>query len=685
MTALAAVLDTLWPPRTFGRGTLELRESYGARPISSQLNRPVWPKRGSQVYVDEAYAKLALVFRCTGIVSQAVASAPLRVYRELPDGPEPQEKHAVRQLLLNPNRETNEARFIAQVAMTMAVAGFCVIEKERANGGWPVALWPINPAWCKPIPRSDALPDWEVRVPGYAPVTLKAQDVIAITFADRPDQVATGIGPVEIVLREVALLNIMTDFLKSFFDQGAMPVYALIPNPELGELSQAQIDTVKEKWRQRYGGLSRATDPAVLQGIQDVRRLSFDFDELALTDLRDLSDLAVTQAFGVPPILAGTHFGLERSTFANYGEARRSFYEDTISPLWNRIEDAFSRQLLAEFSAGIPHSLHFDIVNVPAMRDDQLPRKQFYLSALTGGGITRNDFRRELGLPTVKGGDVFLQSIATIEVPATAESGRRAVGSGRETRALPAGTTTFQRLSPERRATVGELQKQQIERLASASTPAIVRFFNGQGGRIVEALLSGELDTGQYDWVQDLIELRDLIGGVHVSSMEAAFGSVTDLGLAVSWDLHNPFVVDTITELGSRITGIDATTRADVQKVLGDALGDGVSMDELAGRLTGLFDETYQGRARTIARTETMFAYNQGAILAYRDSGVVSHVECLDNPAHTESYGASDGLTCAQRNGSIWPIEQAGIPLAGEHINGTLALAPVLATPLGEE
>lgn len=682
MGALDAVLNAVWPPRTYRRGALEVRDTYGARPIASQLNRPVWPKRGAQVYTDDAYAKLALVFRCTGILSQAVASAPLRVYRELPDGAEPHETHPVRQLLVNPNRESNEARFLAQVAMTMAVAGFCVIEKERAAGGWPVALWPVNPAWCKPVPRRDALPDWEVRVPGYEPVTLAAEDVIALTFADRPDMTPTGIGPVEIVLREVALLNTMTDFLKAFFDQGAMPVYGLIPSPDLGELSQAQVDLVKEKWRQRYGGLSRATDPAILQGIQDVRRLSFDFDELAFTDLRDLSDLSITQAFGVPPILAGSRFGLERSTFANYGEARRSFYEDTVSPLWNRIEDAFSRQLLPEFAGSQPYSLSFDISNVPAMRDDQLPRKQFYLSALSGGGITRNDFRRELGLPTVTGGDVFLQSMATVEVPATAESGRRSLGAGHEVRALPSGS--LYRLSHEQRSTVGAMQKRQIERIAGLVAPLLAVFFHEQGGRVWEAFSSGQYDAGGFDWFAELVVLRELVSGVHVTAMEAAFASVSDLGLAVNWDLHNPHVASTISSLGERIVGIDATTRADVQRVISDALDEGVTMGDLEIRLTGLFDETYQGRSRTIARTETMYAYNQGSVLAYQDSGVVGYVECMDNKRHTEHYGASDGLSCAERDGTIWPLDQASIPLNGEHPNGTLALAPVLSVKLGE-
>jgi HK97 family phage portal protein len=254
----------------------QIREAISVRPISSQLNRPIWPKRDVTTYTEQAYAKLALIFRCVGILSQSIAQAPLRVYMDAADGEKDIDKHPLRQLLIRPNRETNEARFLGQVMMTMSIAGFCVIEKERAAAGRVVGLWPINPAYCKPIPRSDALPDWEIRVPGYEPVILSSENCIAVTFADKPDQSATGISPIEVILREVSLLNLQTDFLKAFFDAGAMPVYALIPRAEAGTMSQAEADVIREKWRQRYGGMHAAVEPAILAGIEDVRRLSFE-------------------------------------------------------------------------------------------------------------------------------------------------------------------------------------------------------------------------------------------------------------------------------------------------------------------------------------------------------------------------------------------------------------------------
>ena len=56
-----------------------------------------------------------------------------------------------------------------------------------------------------------------------------------------------------------------------------------------------------------------------------------------------------------------------------------------------------------------------------------------------------------------------------------------------------------------------------------------------------------------------------------------------------------------------------------------------------------------------------------------------------NGPDHDEDYGASDGLSCAERNGLIVPLGAVDIHIAAEHPNGTLAIAPVLTTALGEE
>jgi hypothetical protein len=136
--------------------------------------------------------------------------------------------------------------------------------------------------------------------------------------------------------------------------------------------------------------------------------------------------------------------------------------------------------------------------------------------------------------------------------------------------------------------------------------------------------------------------------------------------------------------LGNRIVRISERTRRDVVKTIADATQDGKTIAEIADDIRNLFEQTYAGRAQTVARTETQVAYNRSSALAYTESKEVDDVELLDNPDHDEEYGAADGLTCAERDGLVVSLSDLDIHILGEHPNGSLVVTPILRTPLGE-
>lgn len=124
---------------------------------------------------------------------------------------------------------------------------------------------------------------------------------------------------------------------------------------------------------------------------------------------------------------------------------------------------------------------------------------------------------------------------------------------------------------------------------------------------------------------------------------------------------------------GERITGINDTTKTaildEVKAVIEDAVDQGLSPDEVASlleeRVGGLaiWDDA---RSELVARTETMFAYNDAALRSYSDLAV-TQVQALDGDKDAE---------CADRNGKVFSIDEAyGI---ADHPNGTLDWIPVV-------
>ena len=120
-----------------------------------------------------------------------------------------------------------------------------------------------------------------------------------------------------------------------------------------------------------------------------------------------------------------------------------------------------------------------------------------------------------------------------------------------------------------------------------------------------------------------------------------------------------------LSKIGARITDITRTTQDAIAAAVTKGYDEGLSPAQIADLIEELpaFDEA---RAELVARTETMFAYNDAALESYSGFGV-TEVEAIDGDEDEE---------CAARNGQIYSVEDAaGIE---DHPNGTLDWVPVL-------
>lgn len=127
-------------------------------------------------------------------------------------------------------------------------------------------------------------------------------------------------------------------------------------------------------------------------------------------------------------------------------------------------------------------------------------------------------------------------------------------------------------------------------------------------------------------------------------------------------------------EAAKRVVRIDETTRDAVRALLQVGQERGYSNWELAnGNATdgfpgiqGLFKETWNGRAETIARTELQHAQLVSAVDRYAATGLVDQVQLIDG---------DDDLPCQSRNGRKVALNSK--PRLA-HPNCTLVVVPVL-------
>ena len=104
---------------------------------------------------------------------------------------------------------------------------------------------------------------------------------------------------------------------------------------------------------------------------------------------------------------------------------------------------------------------------------------------------------------------------------------------------------------------------------------------------------------------------------------------------------------------------VTRTTRARLKYVISQAIADGASVDETAGRIGTLYKGFDKWRSLTIARTELNAAENAGALEGYRQSGVVARKEWLSAiDERTRSYDNGDEFDHAGANGEVAGMEE---------------------------
>lgn len=684
-----------------------------------ELGKAKWPDFDPARYDTDAYRKLALVFRCLSLIAHAAGTAKVRVYDEANDDEEI-EDHPMRLLIRQPNPRMGEARFWGNVALRAGVAGFCVVEKVRDGFGDVTALNPLRSPWLKAIPRGGGVYDWEYKIPGVTPApTLAAEDVVPFTWADTPDGSPYGLPPLATAIRDVAILDKLTQYVGNLLDSGGVPQYMLIPRSLPGQkMTQEDIDRQERRWRERRGGIERRGLPWIADDFDRVEQLSLNPDEIAMECVRDLSDLAICQAFGVPPRKAGVRVGLEHTTQnATAAVEDGEFYRDTIVPLWARLDDALTTSLLPDFEP--PEStvsLEFDTSGVQALQEDRNEKaRAVVVPGFTAGLISNHMALTELGMQIPEGlPEYYLRSISVEAIPADDPLQTTVTTTTTPPPARPAGQegalSALAVVSPtnghharpgpsetlKKRKAVGAANKRLISNVAEARQPSIARFLGEQAERVAASVeqplgVALALSNGRapetyaladFDWTAEVPLLGNVLRRLHLIAVESAYDAASDhLGVDLSFDPASPVARSLLDRLGARATTIVEETRRRIETLVVGGHAAGISAVDIAAevRASSAFGD---GRAATIAHTEAMVSVNEGTVSAYADSGLVDRVQMFDSPIHCDDYGAVDGLTCCERNEQIVTLPQTQIHISGEHPNGSLNFAPVL---IGEE
>lgn len=640
-------------------------------------------------------------------IMRTFTEAPPMLWKLLDGGQEEEQPtHVLLKLLRRPNTfYSGHSLWKATLADYFVTGdGYWIKLRNRAGKGVPAELW-WAPSWTLE-PKGDGrtfITHYEYDPGSGDRVRLEVEDVVHFRYGLDPNDPKHGLSPLRSVLREVFTDDEAANFTASLLRNMGVPGVLVAPDPAAPAPSADDVKAVKAYVSNQYTGDQRGK-PLVLSGATKVQTFGFNPQEMDLKTLRRIPEERVSAVLGVPAIVAGLGAGLDRSTFANYSEAREAGWEENIIPTQRSMAEDVTWQLLADFESDpMTWRFGFDLSNVRVLQEDLNKLAERLRTGVAAGCVKRAEYRRAFGFETDDSDEVYLLPISVVEVAPGEQVGNEPAALDGET--PPKRSRRRGAKASEANRRLLSLLSASADRLASVFAEELESDLDGLGRLAEEGALSVPGLSSRYlngaTKQSDDAVVESILQWIAVENWQAEkftprykahylrtlertvedVNSVLSLGIM----LPDPVQVEIAARGGRRAGLVDLPeqTKAALYAGLAEGREQGLAREALArtirkhvtaGRFVGMeADRPGAGvnyRAKLIARTETKFAQNVATIAAYRQSEAVEGVLAFDNRT-----GFNDP-DCVARDGKVFTFEEAEAETEAEHPNGTLSWAP---------
>ena len=339
-------------------------------------------------HINETTAmKISTVYTCIRVLSESVASLPVRLLRITPQGRIQELENPLSFLLgTAPNPEMTSFVFFEVLTHHLCLTGNAYAEIER-DGTEPVALWPLNPRLTRPV----RLPNGELayETTDGAKRTLAAKDILHIPLTTYDGIV--GLSPIQQAARCLGLAAAAEKFGSRFLSNYAMPQIALVTKQQVKPEDKTRM---RGDWEKLQSGVN-AHRVAVLDQDMDIKTLSISPEDAQYLETRVHQRSDICAIFRVPVHMAGSEQKLSNS---NVEQINLSFILDTLRPLLARIEAELVRKLLPSLPGQVnPLTVEFDLSE--RRRGDTAAQVALITAGRQWGVLSANDGLRILGLP----------------------------------------------------------------------------------------------------------------------------------------------------------------------------------------------------------------------------------------------------------------------------------------------
>ncbi len=380
-----------------------------------QFAGSVW-RPYSAMDLEKAYRAHSLIHACIRLLSNSLCEAPLCATTIMGTEEKDIPNHPMLDLMNKPNPRHSRDDVLKYFIVRLLCVGRAYLWKWRYKTHSDIAqLWPIPSSWVREIPGAgDNLIDhYEVRQVAGVAINVPSEDMVRMAFID-PSTMLDCVSPLQAAQHDYQLDMERENYLVEMLTNLHVPGLKFKTTRKLGEKEKQELrasinDNAGPGRRGHAVFPELGTDMEMMEPLKD----------LDWPGLTELTESRICAAFGVPPIIIGARVGLNRSTYANYETARKSFYAETLKPLWKAIGDSLTRDLCAsEGEEGV--RLDFDLDDITALQEDASIRAKRATDLFNGGLFTRNQALVAAGQEPLDGplGEMLRVPTNVEEIPA---------------------------------------------------------------------------------------------------------------------------------------------------------------------------------------------------------------------------------------------------------------------------
>ena len=325
--------------------------------------------------------QITAVYSCVRILSEAVASLPLHLYKYTDTGTEKATEHLLYFLLHDePNPEMTSFVFRETLMTHLLLWGNAYAQIIRNGKGEVLALYPLMPDRMN-VDRDEH------------------GNIVYEYMVSQEDAPINKASTVKLSPSEVLHIPGLG------FDGliGYSPI-AMAKNAIGLAIATEEYERVRESWNKGFGGENNHK-VAILEEGMKYTPISISPNEAQFLETRKFQIDEIARIFRVPPHMVGD---LERSTFSNIENMSLEFVKYTLAPWVTRWEQSLSRCV---FNDEEKRQLFFKFNVDGLLRGDYQSRMNGYATARQNGWMSANDIRaleNQDMIPDEEGGNLYL-------------------------------------------------------------------------------------------------------------------------------------------------------------------------------------------------------------------------------------------------------------------------------------